>query len=266
MLASGVRMTQDGRDRPEERPEEVEFETGPKPRVKRPFPATWYGALVIAIVGLLAWLVLAQGVPGVMAVVVVAATQGADALKAGSVESTLVPYVPAIIAAGALISVCLVLLARPIGWLPPLPAASATPAVRVLWTLLATVACIGGSMLIAMLLDMLGQEATEQPILVEASKTTGLAFVLAVVLLGPIGEEFMFRRFTFSVLDRGLGRFAAFAGSALLFALVHFNPSAFFLYAWMGLCFAFAYERTGSVLGSIAVHVANNAWVVLLTR
>ncbi len=102
--------------------------------------------------------------------------------------------------------------------------------------------------------------------MVEASATGGILFILAVALFGPIGEELVFRRVLFSALDSGAGRVAAYALPALIFAVVHFHPPAFLLYVWMGLCFAFAYAKSGSVLGGIFVHVVNNSWAVLLMR
>ena len=92
----------------------------------------------------------------------------------------------------------------------------------------------------------------------------GFLVVLAVVV-APISEELFFRGVLFrSVRDRH-GFWAAALASALPFGLVHYVPSpaidAFVLQLTMvftGIGLAWIYERRGSVVASMAAHVAFN--------
>ena len=88
--------------------------------------------------------------------------------------------------------------------------------------------------------------------------------VLAVVI-APISEEFIFRFFIYGVLRRYCGVAIALVFSALLFAAAHAHlPSAAPLFV-LGGCFALAYEWSGSILVSMAMHALfNSAQLVLL--
>ena len=82
--------------------------------------------------------------------------------------------------------------------------------------------------------------------------------LLFMVILAPIGEEWVFRRL---VLDRirCYGEKTAVLVSALLFALFHGNLSQG-LYAFLlGCVFAYVYLRTGRLRYCIGLHMAINA-------
>jgi membrane protease YdiL (CAAX protease family) len=55
------------------------------------------------------------------------------------------------------------------------------------------------------------------------------------------------------------GRVPAYVLSAAAFATIHGNPEGLAIYAWLGLVFASAYERTGRLWCAMLVHVCNNA-------
>jgi membrane protease YdiL (CAAX protease family) len=80
--------------------------------------------------------------------------------------------------------------------------------------------------------------------------------VLLCVLV-PIGEEVFFRGFIFSTLRRW-GWAWAVTLSSLLFAAVHLQVVHFFPILLLGVVLAVLYQRTGSLVASIAVHGVNN--------
>ena len=102
------------------------------------------------------------------------------------------------------------------------------------------------------------------------------AMVLAVTVLAPLGEEWLFRGLFFRSLRDGLAHWmpltlAACIGTALsslLFALVHTGDGqmaqwpALFI---MGMLLALTYEWTGSLLAPMLVHAFNNMFALLGT-
>jgi membrane protease YdiL (CAAX protease family) len=73
----------------------------------------------------------------------------------------------------------------------------------------------------------------------------------------PIGEEVFFRGFIFSTLRRW-GWAWAVTLSSLLFAAVHLQVVHFLPILLLGVVLAVLYQRTGSLVASIAVHGVNN--------
>ena len=86
----------------------------------------------------------------------------------------------------------------------------------------------------------------------------GLTMVLAC-LVGPAAEEMFFRGVVYAVIrryaSRGLGIFV----SGCLFALIHTNVLGFLPIMALGCLLAYLYERTGSLISPIAVHIFHNA-------
>ncbi|KQV91106.1 hypothetical protein ASD15_03385 [Massilia sp. Root351] len=81
------------------------------------------------------------------------------------------------------------------------------------------------------------------------------------VLAAPLFEEFIFRGLIFGGLRRMAGALPAALGSAALFAIVH-PPLAMVPVFVLGLCTAWAYERSKSLLAPMLVHAAYNAMVL----
>jgi membrane protease YdiL (CAAX protease family) len=227
---------------------------------RRPFPDTVLGALVLGTGAILLWLVVAQLIPGWVVIFGVSASTNVVVTTQEQVKRLLVEHLPLILGLGALFSVGLIWGLKAMRWLPAAP----TPRVDTFrakagWTLLTSVACILGSIGIGQVIDLLGVEVKEQDLIVDAAAAGGIWFALAGIVAAPVGEELGFRRLLFSTLDRGAGRLTAYILTALLFAAVHGNPTAFPLYVWIAVCIAFAYEFTGSVWAAMFVHAANNA-------
>jgi CAAX protease family protein len=90
-----------------------------------------------------------------------------------------------------------------------------------------------------------------------------MIIVLAVVV-APISEEFIFRFFIYGVLRRYFGIAIGLIFNALLFAGAHNHlPSALPLFV-LGLCFTLAYEWSGSILVSMAMHTLFNSTQLVL--
>ncbi|MBR3704847.1 MAG: CPBP family intramembrane metalloprotease [Oscillospiraceae bacterium] len=100
--------------------------------------------------------------------------------------------------------------------------------------------------------------------------------LLIIIFLAPFVEEVLFRGYIFGNL-RATSRTAAYIVSCLLFAflhvwqfaVIHRDLSYFLLmlqYLVPGLAFAWTYERSGTLWGSVLLHAAVNAlaaWSVL---
>jgi membrane protease YdiL (CAAX protease family) len=85
-----------------------------------------------------------------------------------------------------------------------------------------------------------------------------MIIVLAVVI-APISEEFIFRFFLYGVVRRYFGIGVGLVFNALLFAAAHTHlPSAAPLFV-LGCCFTLAYEWSGSILVSMAMHSLFNS-------
>ena len=83
--------------------------------------------------------------------------------------------------------------------------------------------------------------------------------VLDTVVLTPVFEEIVFRGLVFATLRRRFGVSGAALLSAGIFAIAHgYGVLGFATVFWSGLLWAWAYERTGSLLPSIASHAADN--------
>jgi membrane protease YdiL (CAAX protease family) len=90
------------------------------------------------------------------------------------------------------------------------------------------------------------------------------ATLVGSVLFAPVFEELIFRGLLYGTLRTRLTWPLAAPGSALVFALLHGYGAAGFLSVFLsGLLWAWVYERTRSLLPSMAAHVINNATVAL---
>ena len=83
--------------------------------------------------------------------------------------------------------------------------------------------------------------------------------LLDTVVLTPVFEEIVFRGLLFATLRRRFGWSVAAVLSAAIFAVAHgYGVLGFAAVFWSGFLWAWAYERTGSLLPSIASHAADN--------
>jgi membrane protease YdiL (CAAX protease family) len=83
--------------------------------------------------------------------------------------------------------------------------------------------------------------------------------IVLAVIVAPMAEEFIFRFFIYGVFRRYFGIVIGLLFSAALFAAAHNHlPSALPLFV-LGGCFTLAYEWSGSILVSMAMHALFNS-------
>lgn len=88
--------------------------------------------------------------------------------------------------------------------------------------------------------------------------------VIAAVLVAPVAEELLFRGLLFQALRRRLGLWMAAGFSAVVFAGVHVEvlasqPLALAGLVWLGIVFAWAFHRTGTLVVPVIAHATFNA-------
>ena len=84
-----------------------------------------------------------------------------------------------------------------------------------------------------------------------------ISFLIA--LIGPFIEEVFFRGFLFGAFKRMAGTLWAILVSSFLFAFLHMSLLGFVPIMFLGILLAYLRERTGSLVPSVAVHVAHNS-------
>lgn len=87
---------------------------------------------------------------------------------------------------------------------------------------------------------------------------------LFAAVAGPVIEELFFRAFMYSAARKYIGIFWAMLLSAGTFALLHAHAVGFFPILALGLLLAYLYEKTGSLVSSITVHMIHNLSMVML--
>lgn len=89
--------------------------------------------------------------------------------------------------------------------------------------------------------------------------------ILLIVIAAPIGEEICFRGMLFGGLRTRLPRIAAALVSGLIFGALHATTgvSAVPPLIFFGFVLALLYERTGSIVPGILLHVLNNSVALL---
>ena len=98
------------------------------------------------------------------------------------------------------------------------------------------------------------------------SSSIDIAFLfLSVAIVTPIAEELLFRGYILDSIKRMHGDWPAIIGSALLFALVHFNLFGMVPIIMAGVIYGWLRIKTGSLLPSIACHMMWNLMVLVLT-
>jgi len=89
--------------------------------------------------------------------------------------------------------------------------------------------------------------------------------LLEYVIIAPVFEEIAFRGLLFATLRRMFGWGASALISGAIFAIAHgYGVVGFVSVFWSGLVWAWAYEKTGSLLPGMAAHMLNNLMVCLM--
>jgi membrane protease YdiL (CAAX protease family) len=89
-----------------------------------------------------------------------------------------------------------------------------------------------------------------------------LAGLLEYIMLAPFFEELVFRGFLFATLRRRFKWGAAALVSATIFAAAHgYGVLGFVSVLWSGILWAWAYEKTGSLVPGMIAHALSNLMV-----
>ncbi len=84
--------------------------------------------------------------------------------------------------------------------------------------------------------------------------------LVALAILPAVTEEFVFRGIVLQEYrTAGLSRSSSLLFSALLFALIHFNPAQLPVYFFGGIMFGAVFMVTDSIVAAVTVHFLNNA-------
>lgn len=93
-----------------------------------------------------------------------------------------------------------------------------------------------------------------------------IAGFTAIAIAAPLIEELLFRGFLQNAIAKFVPIWAAILLSSLLFASVHLQPYAIPGLMSLSIAFGYLYHRTGSLRMNILLHMANNAFALLLTQ
>ena len=146
------------------------------------------------------------------------------------------------------------------------PGEKASVPLTIIWGIVGFFLVFFGQMIgVAIEMNLFGIEGGSQNTadIVSIAKGAPIA-ILAIVVFGPILEEFIFRRVIFGSLVQATNFWVAAIVSAIFFALIHFDFSHILLYTICGLIFAFLYHQTKRIWTSIIAHVMLNGFVTLV--
>jgi len=87
---------------------------------------------------------------------------------------------------------------------------------------------------------------------------------LFAAIAGPIMEEVVFRGFMYNAIKKHLGAFWGILITALIFSILHAHWVGFMPILILGILLAYLYEKTGSLVSSITVHITHNLASLLL--
>lgn len=87
---------------------------------------------------------------------------------------------------------------------------------------------------------------------------------LFAAIFGPVIEELFFRAFMYSAFKKYMGIFWSMVLTAAIFAALHTHIVGFFPIMALGILLAYLYEKTGTLVSSITVHVIHNLSMVFL--
>ena len=91
----------------------------------------------------------------------------------------------------------------------------------------------------------------------------GLTMLLACVV-GPAAEELFFRGMVYAAIRQRRSRLAAMLASSALFSLIHTNVVGFLPIMALGCLLANLYERTGSLVSPLVIHILHNTLLMSL--
>ncbi|MFA4981257.1 MAG: CPBP family intramembrane glutamic endopeptidase [Candidatus Omnitrophota bacterium] len=87
---------------------------------------------------------------------------------------------------------------------------------------------------------------------------------LFAAIAGPVVEELFFRGFMYNALKKRAGIIWAMLITAAVFAGLHAHLVGFLPIMVLGIVLAYLYEKTGTLVSSITVHIMHNLGMVML--
>jgi hypothetical protein len=97
----------------------------------------------------------------------------------------------------------------------------------------------------------------------EQTSVLWMSTVFAAVF-GPVAEEIFFRGFMYPAVKKKAGVFTGIVVTAGIFAFLHAHLVGFAPIFALGILLAYLFEKTGSLVSSITVHIAHNLAMVIL--
>jgi len=97
-------------------------------------------------------------------------------------------------------------------------------------------------------------------------KTTGILLLstLFAAIFGPVAEEIFFRGFLYSSIKKIAGSFWGIMITSVIFSALHAHPVGFLPIMALGMLLAYMYEKTGSLVPCISIHIIHNVIMVVL--
>ncbi|MFH1996137.1 MAG: CPBP family intramembrane glutamic endopeptidase [Candidatus Omnitrophota bacterium] len=118
------------------------------------------------------------------------------------------------------------------------------------------------------ILRMAQFDPPRQPVVSLFLKETNTNFLiyssLFAAVVGPFIEELFFRAFLYGAVKKKIGIVRAMFITSVLFALLHANIVGFFPILALGMILAYLYEKTGTLVAPITVHVCHNLTMLYL--
>ena len=107
-----------------------------------------------------------------------------------------------------------------------------------------------------------------QPVVELFLREKGAAFLtfsgLFAAIVGPVIEELFFRGFLYGAFKKYIGVFWAMVVTAAVFAALHTHIIGFLPIMALGILLAYLYEKTGTLVSSITVHIIHNLSMIFL--
>ena len=143
---------------------------------------------------------------------------------------------------------------------------------NILYGILAYIACVPIFLVVIfivfILVKLTGYVPQKQHVVEMFLKEENPAFLLYssifASILGPIIEELFFRGFVYNAVKKIGGIFTATVIVSAIFAALHTNVVGFLPIMVLGIVLTYMYEKTGSLVSSITVHIVHNVTMVSL--
>jgi membrane protease YdiL (CAAX protease family) len=120
----------------------------------------------------------------------------------------------------------------------------------------------------AFFVNMIKYVPPKQPVVELFLKETNAPFLfftsIFAAIFGPMIEELFFRGFMYNAFKSRLGMLGSMIVTAALFATLHSHAVGFLPIMLLGMLLAYIYEKTGTLVASITVHITHNLAMVLL--